>query len=887
MKKIYLILLFLLSSLSGFSNGENDSTIWLKVKNGKIYLFKPAEGWGEVTNYPDRWLVAKKGNETALIYRGGFKGTLYLPNNSGSTPTLNGGRDSTGAIWVKRSNGKMYIYLKGYGWKQYATLSEVDSMISAGGGGSVPTLWQVTHKGDSTNENIKAAGFTINAANKFINTGGNYGFGVRTNNVQAIYIDTMPGGGRVGIGMVPSPSIPKLLQVNSDALINNVTIGLGGGSLSGNTALGDAALTSHSSGTGNTAVGKYALTSNTSGAENTAVGYYAGGNGDGDYNTFVGYQAALNISGAIENTAVGHKSMQQMTNAEGNVAVGIESLQLNETGDVNTAIGTLSLQNNTADSNTAVGYSSLNKNTTAKGNTAVGAAALYAQTSGGVANSAFGNKALTKNTTADSGVALGFYALKNVTTGGNNTAVGSMTGLTLTTGSNNILIGHNTDVSASSTSNFLNIGRMIYGTGFGNSTGKVGVRYSNPLYGFSVNAKVGLNKDSITVSSGQEWYLSLDTTTTPNQVKRQKVTSGSTYTAGNGIIVSGTTILKDSTKGWSTYGNVVQNGMSFGSTNAKSIRIITNGVYRGMFDSGGVFKWGGTAASPNFSVATSGLTTALSLTASSSARTAVFFPNSGAGVCWNNNFTIKSPSAGVLTLTNEGETDLNRIQGGGTSSAFPSWKRSGTNWEARLADDSGPTTVGLKSLNVNVAALGTITSGLVENDSSLYATNSSLNRFALGGKINDLVSPVSNSGTSETDLYTYTTKANTLSKPGEDLVMNLSGLFNDVTSTANLKFYFGGTVIANTGALTISTMGGWVATIRIKRTGANSAECSVNLSTPGASTAVYTSQIGLGAITFTNTNIIKVTGIAGGATPTTGDIQAIFGDVQWWGAANN
>jgi len=47
-----------------------------------------------------------------------------------------------------------------------------------------------------------------------------------------------------------------------------------------------------------------------------------------------------------------------------------------------------------------------------------------------------------------------------------------------------------------------------------------------------------------------------------------------------------------------------------------------------------------------------------------------------------------SPSDGVLRITNGATTDLNRLQLGGTTSAFPAIKRNGTGVDIRLADDS-------------------------------------------------------------------------------------------------------------------------------------------------------------------------------------------------------
>ena len=60
--------------------------------------------------------------------------------------------------------------------------------------------------------------------------------------------------------------------------------------------------------------------------------------------------------------------------------------------------------------------------------------------------------------------------------------------------------------------------------------------------------------------------------------------------------------------------------------------------------------------------------------------------NSGANTLAQN--YLKSGGIGRITLLDNSEGDFNRLQFGGTSSSFPSLKRSTTNLQVRLADDS-------------------------------------------------------------------------------------------------------------------------------------------------------------------------------------------------------
>lgn len=56
---------------------------------------------------------------------------------------------------------------------------------------------------------------------------------------------------------------------------------------------------------------------------------------------------------------------------------------------------------------------------------------------------------------------------------------------------------------------------------------------------------------------------------------------------------------------------------------------------------------------------------------------------------WDSRSVMSSPSDGVIRLTNAAVTDFTRLQFGGTTSSFPSIKRTGASLEVQLADGSG------------------------------------------------------------------------------------------------------------------------------------------------------------------------------------------------------
>lgn len=68
---------------------------------------------------------------------------------------------------------------------------------------------------------------------------------------------------------------------------------------------------------------------------------------------------------------------------------------------------------------------------------------------------------------------------------------------------------------------------------------------------------------------------------------------------------------------------------------------------------------------------------------------------------WTGRTAMSSSADGNLLLTNAAGASFGLLQGGGTTNAFPAWKRSGAGWDARLADDSGLTFIGASSLILN------------------------------------------------------------------------------------------------------------------------------------------------------------------------------------------
>jgi uncharacterized coiled-coil protein SlyX len=181
-----------------------------------------------------------------------------------------------------------------------------------------------------------------------------------------------------------------------------------GGYLNQNTAEGEDALFSLTTGFANTAIGLSALYSNTTGS----------------YNTANGYEALYNNTTGSYNTATGALALTFNTTGNSNTANGFEALYSN-TGTANTAIGDIALfRNTTGTDNTASGFEAMAFNTIGSRNVATGSNALYSNQIGGD-NTATGVNALYKNTVGSYNIALGYNAGYSLSTGSNNIDIGN------------------------------------------------------------------------------------------------------------------------------------------------------------------------------------------------------------------------------------------------------------------------------------------------------------------------------------------------------------------------------------------------------------------------------------------------------------------------------
>lgn len=149
-------------------------------------------------------------------------------------------------------------------------------------------------------------------------------------------------GGNVGIGTTTpgyTLDINGNLRTNADASINSLTVGIGAGNNSLNTAVGNSAFYSNTTGVNNVAVGYQALYSNTIGEDNTAFGF----------------QSLYTNSTGDKNVAIGSGAMASNQSGSNNSALGYGSILENIAGSHNTGFGSTSLYNTLGSYNSGFG----------------------------------------------------------------------------------------------------------------------------------------------------------------------------------------------------------------------------------------------------------------------------------------------------------------------------------------------------------------------------------------------------------------------------------------------------------------------------------------------------------------------------------------------------
>jgi hypothetical protein len=188
---------------------------------------------------------------------------------------------------------------------------------------------------------------------------------------------------------------------------------------------------------------------------------------------------------------------------------------------------------------------------------------------------------------------------------------------------------------------------------------------------------------------------------------------------------------------------------------------------------------------------------------------------------------------------------------------------------------------------VGSSSMGAVTASSVGSTSMTSDSYAIGSKAFVGGSFMDSYTDANNSGTTETDLHSYTTPAFFFAANHEKGDFEYSGTFSDATSTATLKVYFDGQLIASSGAVTVSATGVWTATGYIVRTSSTTARAYVTYTVPFAGFTAgqsMTTITDLTSLTLGDTSILKITGQAGGGGGGSNDITLKTAFGRWYPA---
>lgn len=248
-----------------------------------------------------------------------------------------------------------------------------------------------------------------------------------------------------------------------------------------------------------------------------------------------------------------------------------------------------------------------------------------------------------------------------------------------------------------------------------------------------------------------------------------------------------------------------------------------------------------------------------------------------------------------------GNNKLNTTSGNtliGTATDDGSGAKLQVNGDATVADEAYDATAWNGSLEVptknairdKIESLGSITSINSQTGPSITISGDATNGITVSASSNTVTvasnadlesfgSDANNTGTSETDLYSHTLLANKLTLNGKGVRFRITGTNNDATATAQIKGYFAGNNIFDSGALTMSAAGDWVIDMEIQRTSSTAAAATVTFSCANTTVTLPVKYTALTGLDWTSTNIFKVTGTAGGGGGGSNDITSHAGKV--------
>jgi len=429
----------------------------------------------------------------------GATGPQGVAGPSGSTQPFN---NVSGSIWATTSSLQVSGSFLVSGSSTFTNIGPAIFSGSATITGPT-TMSSAVVSGDVTV--LGTASINVLQINTTINSTGSNTLGDTANDTQTLY----------GSVIIPTGSLTvsgSVITSGSDATINGVRVGRGGGNVADNTALGESALNLNTNGSGNLAISYFALAANVIGSNNTAVGSYALRNSTQSNNTAMGYASFLNLSSGNHNTALGRNSARYIADGSTSLTIANQSVFI---GTDTKAL---------ADSQTnqiVIGYNAigLGSNSVVLGNSSITLTALRGNvlinttTNAGFGLDVSGSGRFTNNLTVTGSTTITGEANVSFLSLSGNTAVNN-SGTTMILGTSGawtgVRIPKNLEVTgsaiiSSSASTQLQVGSNFL---FVSSSGNVGIGTTTPTASLHISASNTSSAYSFLVqnSSGQTLF---------------------------------------------------------------------------------------------------------------------------------------------------------------------------------------------------------------------------------------------------------------------------------------------------------------------------------------------------------------------------------------------
>jgi hypothetical protein len=331
-----------LVNVPGGITGTNASFTSLLVNGNQVATIDQIQNNVDLTNYAE--LSGATFTNLSSINQVNVPGGITGATGSFTSLLLNGNQVATTNEIPSLSE---YAQLSGATFSGPVTINNGKITLGIGGPGSLSVQ----------GVNIGGFGsFTTTGVNPQFNQG-TIAFNSATINQNALYNNNINILQHTNFptGLTGATGSFTNLVTSKDAIINYLTVGLGGGNISNNVAIGNGSLLSNT------------------GQINTGIGNASLQNNNGNSNTAIGNQVLQFNTSGNQNTGIGSNSLQYNTIGINNVGIGFYSLYTNSTGNYNTGIGVFSLRNGVTGSyNTAIGYQSAKDIINGQNNTFIG-----------------------------------------------------------------------------------------------------------------------------------------------------------------------------------------------------------------------------------------------------------------------------------------------------------------------------------------------------------------------------------------------------------------------------------------------------------------------------------------------------------------------------------